>query len=393
MDRFDEITVGTVAEIVHTVTADDLARFVELTGDDNKLHTDSSYASRTSFKKPVVHGMLGASFISTVIGTKLPGDGALWFSQDLEFLLPVRVGDTLTIRATVKDKLERDRIITLQTQIFNQLAQLVTNGTAKVRLLKEDDTASESPATKGTVALVIGGSGGIGRAVCSGLAASSFDVAVHYFSNKEAAANVSEEVVRLGRKSTIVGADITRERDVERMVAQISRQLGQISVIVYCPTTKFAPTKFETLRWDTVVDQLDINLKGAFFITKHALPGMLKQQFGKIIFITTQYNDAPVADLVHYISAKSALTGFARSLAFDLAPKGVLVNLVAPSMTDTDLIADIPEKTRLLAAARTPLRRLATPTDVAGAVIFLASSNADFLVGETIRVNGGQTML
>jgi hypothetical protein len=72
----------------------------------------------------------------------------------------------------------------LQTQIFNQLAQLVTNGTAKVRLLKEDDTASESPATKGTVALVIGGSGGIGRAVCSGLAASSFDVAVHYFSNK-----------------------------------------------------------------------------------------------------------------------------------------------------------------------------------------------------------------
>ena len=218
-------------------------------------------------------------------------------------------------------------------------------------------------------------------------------MAVHYFSNKEAAVNVSEEVGRLGRKSATFGADITRESDVERMMEQIFRQLGQISILVYCPTTKFAPTKFEALRWEAVVDQLDINLKGAFFSVKHTLPGMLKQQFGKIIYITTQYNDTPVADLAHYISAKSALGGFARSLAFDLAPKGVLVNLVAPSMTDTDLIADMPEKMRLLVAARTPLRRLAAPTDVAGAVVFLASSHADFLVGETIRVNGGQTML
>ncbi|WP_308874304.1 MaoC family dehydratase [Thiothrix subterranea] len=99
MARFDEILVGQVAELEHVVTDKDLERFVELSGDDNRLHVDPTYAARTSFKKPVAHGMLGVSFISTIIGTRLPGDGALWFAQNLEFLLPVRVGDTLTVRA------------------------------------------------------------------------------------------------------------------------------------------------------------------------------------------------------------------------------------------------------------------------------------------------------
>ena len=81
MARFDEITVGQVAELEHVVTPEDLEKFVDLTGDDNRLHVDASYAARTSFKKPVAHGMLGASFISTIIGTRLPGDGALWFAR------------------------------------------------------------------------------------------------------------------------------------------------------------------------------------------------------------------------------------------------------------------------------------------------------------------------
>ena len=123
MARFDEITVGQVAELEHVVTPEDLEKFVDLTGDDNRLHVDASYAARTSFKKPVAHGMLGASFISTIIGTRLPGDGALWFAQSLEFLLPVRVGDTLLVRAEVLRKIDRMNVIELQTDIFNHHRQ------------------------------------------------------------------------------------------------------------------------------------------------------------------------------------------------------------------------------------------------------------------------------
>jgi len=99
--RYKDIYIGLVKELKHTITIKDLEKFVELTGDDNRLHVDKEFASKTSFRKPVVHGMLGASFISTIIGTKLPGDGALWFSQSLDFLLPVRINDTITVRAEV----------------------------------------------------------------------------------------------------------------------------------------------------------------------------------------------------------------------------------------------------------------------------------------------------
>ena len=92
MTKFESINIGDNAELTHTMTQSDINQFVKLTGDDNKLHVDEEYASTTSFKKPVAHGMLSASFISTIIGTKLPGDGALWYSQSLEFLQPVRVG-------------------------------------------------------------------------------------------------------------------------------------------------------------------------------------------------------------------------------------------------------------------------------------------------------------
>ena len=94
---FEDIEVGETRSILRRITEADVRRFVELSGDDNPLHVDRAYAEKTTFKDIVVHGMLGASFASTVIGTQLPGPGALWVSQNFEFLLPVRIGDELTI--------------------------------------------------------------------------------------------------------------------------------------------------------------------------------------------------------------------------------------------------------------------------------------------------------
>src|SRR3972149_10588799 len=137
MSKFEDIKIGDRAELKHVITQNVIEKFVELTGDDNKLHIDKEYASKTIFKKPVAHGMLGASFISTVIGTKLPGDGAVWFAQNLEFLLPVRVGDTLVVKAEVMNKIERTETIELKTEIFNQNKQKVTTGMAKVKVVEQ----------------------------------------------------------------------------------------------------------------------------------------------------------------------------------------------------------------------------------------------------------------
>src|SRR6187402_1989302 len=110
MKTYAEINVGDKETLSHKISKQDIDKFVQLTGDDNKLHVDEAFAGTTQFKKPVVHGMLGASFISTIIGTKLPGDGALWFSQTLEFLLPVRIGDDLTVVAEVIKKHDKEQI-------------------------------------------------------------------------------------------------------------------------------------------------------------------------------------------------------------------------------------------------------------------------------------------
>jgi len=147
------------------------------------------------------------------------------------------------------------------------------------------------------------------------------------------------------------------------------------------------------MEWDDVSSQININIKSNLNIIKKIIPLMQENKYGKIVFLTTQYTEQMPNELVHYITAKSALNGFAKALAVELAPKGIRVNLVSAGMTNTNLIADIPEKVKLITAAKTPLRRLAEPQDIADTISYLVSDKSDFLTGETIRVNGGQVMI
>tara|TARA_B100000780_G_scaffold248377_1_gene193692 strand:- start:528 stop:1718 length:1191 start_codon:yes stop_codon:yes gene_type:complete len=393
--KYDSINIGDKAEIKHKITNEDVNKFVELTGDDNKLHINENYASQTSFKKPVVHGMLGASFISTIIGTKLPGDGALWFSQSIEFILPVRVGDVITIKAEVIKKIDKSKTIELSTDIFNQHNQKVTSGFSKVKVVEmiKPLKSKGNKSYEQKVALIIGGTGGIGRAACIQLAVDGFDIAIHYNSNKKLAEQIKNEVIKLGRNAIIVSADITVSNQVSDMITLIIRKFDTISVVANCATSGLPNIKFKDLEWTKIQEQIDINVKGSFNIMKSVTPVMEKNKSGKIIYISTQAIERPNAEWLHYITAKSALHGFTKALAFELAPKGIKINLISPGMTETELISNIPEKTKLVTAAQTPLRRIANPKDIAGAISFLASDKSDFITGETIRVNGGQIML
>jgi len=394
--KYSEINIGDKETLSHVITKDDIGKFVELTGDDNKLHIDEKFASRTNFKKPVVHGMLGASFISTIIGTKLPGDGALWFSQTLEFLLPVRVGDTLSVMAEVIKKYDKDQIIELKTEISNQNKQVVTRGIAKVKVIEQEGLKDEeimAPSNLKKSALVVGGTGGIGAAVCIQLAKDGFDIALHYHSNKSKAEEIKSIVEKIGQKVILVQADILSDESIRNMIALSIRAFEKIDVLVNCAATVIPNIKFQDLEWNDFSRQIDHYLRSSFIIMKEVVPVMLTKGYGKIINIGSLSVDKPNSEWSHYITAKSAMIGLTRSLAFELAPKGIRINMVTPSMISTELTADVPEKTKLLTASQTPLRRLALATDVAGVVSFLASEKSDFLAGENIRVNGGQTML
>jgi 3-oxoacyl-[acyl-carrier protein] reductase len=394
MKNYKEINIGDTAEIKHIITQSDIDKFVELTGDDNKLHVDETYASTTSLKKPVAHGMLGASFISTIIGTKLPGDGALWYAQNLEFLLPVRIGDKLRITAEVINKIDRTNTIELQTDIFNQHKQKVTTGIAQVKLMERILPKDKEKKTKSKkTALIIGGTGGIGSAVCIQLATDGFDVAIHYFKNKTKADKIKNQVNEIGRDAVIVKGNIISFSDVQEMKDKSTRAIGNIAIIVNCSTIPVPNIKFADLEWEDMLAHYDVNIKGSFNLLSTFTPVWENEKFGKYIALTTLYTEQPKSEILNYITGKTALNGFVKALAFELAPKGIRINLVSPGMVDTPLIADVPEKARLLSAAQTPLRTLATTEDVAGVISFLASDKSNYLTGETIRVNGGQFML
>lgn len=393
--RYEEILIGMSQQLSHTITQADIEKFVELSGDDNKLHVDKRYAARTSFKKPVVHGMIGASFISTVIGTKLPGDGALWYSQTLEFLLPVRVGDVITVHAEVTRKNDRERSIELNIRIFNQNRQIVTRGIAKVKIIEEEVTAEENiPEEDGDgVALIIGATGGIGYATSLQLAKDGFNLILHYNKNKEKALEIQDKVKSLGREAYIFQGDMNKEEDIEDLVNFSLRKFKKIDALINCAAFSIPTIKVADLIWKDFLVQLEMNIKVNLLLIQKVLPGMTNRKYGKIITLSSEATDKPNANWAHYITAKSALEGLTKSFAYELAPKGILVNMVSPSMVSTELTADIPEKMKLLNAAQTPLRRLAKAEDVAGVISFLAGRQSDFLVGENIRLNGGQVML
>ena len=395
MKKFEDIFVGDKEVISHKITKEDINKFIDLTGDDNRLHNDEDFASQTQFKKPIVHGMLGASFISTVIGTKLPGDGALWFSQSLEFLIPVRVGDKLSISAEVVKKYDKDKIIELKTEIENQNRQIVTKGIAKVKLIELEVASQETEVKKikDPVALVIGATGGIGFETCLQLAKDGFDIVIHYNSNEDKAQELKQKVEALNRNTLLVKADILNKLEIKELISKSVRKFGKIDVLVNSSATIIPNIKFQNLHWEDFKKQFEFGIKVTLELLQEVVPIMVENGYGKIINIGSLTVDKPNADWSPYITAKSALVGLTKSLAFELANKGIRINMVSPSLLSTDLTANVPEKFKLLTAAQTPLRRLADTKDVAGTIAFLASEKSNFLAGENIRLNGGQIMI
>jgi len=195
------------------------------------------------------------------------------------------------------------------------------------------------------------------------------------------------------KRITILKADIRDEQDIQEMIFNIKRDVKYLTAFVNASTLHFGNIKFNMLEWEDISSQININIKASFLLMKNIVPLMEQEKYGKVVFITTQATEQFNSEWLHYITAKSALNGFAKAIAIELAPKGIRVNLVSPGMTDTELISDIPEKVKMLTSAKTPLKRLAKTEDIANAISYLCSEKSDFLTGETIRINGGQVML
>lgn len=400
-DRLDELEVGQSASIARTITGEDVAAFARLSGDFNALHVDDAFAARTEFQNRVVHGFLHASLLSTLIGMKLPGRGALYLGQTIDFSGPVFIGDRLEARATIQSIDRETRLVVLATEIVNQDERRVLRGTARAKVLRlaapaarSNSTASSAtaPLLKGKVALVTGASRGIGRATALLLATHGAHVWVNYNKNVAAASELQCVISERGGTCNLVRADVMDQEAARSMVEEVTRD-GRLDILVNNAGPRPRATPFEKLDWSQMRDAFDQIVGSSFFVSQVALPSLQASRGTIVNVLSVAGLQRTAHGWLPYVAAKAALHAASKNLAQELGPSGVTVNMISPSMVDTDLASDIPERARQAIVGRTPLRRLATADDIAGAILMLASPFARFVTGENLLVTGGDIMI
>ncbi len=246
---------------------------------------------------------------------------------------------------------------------------------------------------KDRVALITGASRGIGAATARLLAANGAKVAINYATHREAGELVLRQIRDNGGRALLVQADVTVRSEVEQMVRTVEHELGPVDILVLNANIGFPITAFVAYRWDDFERKLDGELKAAFYCCQATVPSMMERKRGNIIAVSSGLSRHPGMGFVAHSTAKSALDAFVKSLALELGPSGIRVNTVAPGLTITDATAGISDQVKNAIAGETPLRRVATPEDVAGAILMLASEKTGFVTGTYVPVDGGMQML
>jgi 3-oxoacyl-[acyl-carrier protein] reductase len=246
---------------------------------------------------------------------------------------------------------------------------------------------------KGRTTLITGGSRGIGRATALLFAEAGSDVALTYQRREKAALEVKTEIEKKGRKCLTYKAEVSQEKDVQRLVEDIIRSWGRIDVLV---NNAGIWTYGEMGNMDQVVwkETMEVNLDSVFYFTNAVVPYMKRNQQGWIINVASTAAVRGEALHSHYAASKGALLALTKSLAVELAPFHIRVNCVAPGWVDTDMCVEVFSDPAFKESVRQsiPLKRIPPPEDIAGPILFLASDLARHVTGAVINVNGGSVL-
>ena len=242
------------------------------------------------------------------------------------------------------------------------------------------------------VAIVTGSARGIGAATAKLLAANGANVVVNYVNNKDAGEKVVKEIQAAKGKAILVKADVTVREEVENMVKTTEAELGPIDILVNNANMSFPIKPFVEYAWEDFERKILNEMKASFFCCKAVLPGMIERKKGRIVNVSSGLSRRPGMGFIAHSSAKSALDAFSKSLALELGPHGITVNVVAPGLTLTDATAHQPAEMHKAIAAQTPLRRLGLPEDIAGAVLYFCTNHSGFVTGTYLPVSGGAQM-
>lgn len=244
----------------------------------------------------------------------------------------------------------------------------------------------------GRVALVTGSSTGLGKAIAIALGKAGARVAMNYYNNDERAQAALEEFRAAGGTGDMFKGNVIDPDDVNRLYDEIKEKLGPVDILV-CNATPDQPQKpIEDYDWEFYQSMLDFFIKSPYLLSLACLPHMRQQKWGRIINITSEVFQQGVSPFTAYVAAKGGQTGFCRSLARELAPDQITVNMVAPGWIPVERHEKDPQELKDGYFANIPMQRWGVPEDIGAAVCFYASEEAGFVTGQTVSVNGGMTV-
>jgi len=410
----EKLPVGLKRSIEVAITREMVDAFVTLSGDNNPIHVDPTFAQAAGLRGPVVHGCLTLAVVSKLVGTTLPGPGALMRSLQVDWLKPVFAGDKLIVTGEVEQRSASAESVLLRIEGQNQVGAVVMRVRATVGLLsqtgadqkvevpgessyaKPGDKPLAQPAAgvTGRAVMVTGESLGIGRAIALELGRCGYPVAVGYLEAEREANESVREIVGAGGKAAAISLDLSSREQIIDALSKCAADLGPVLAVVHAATPPADSVPVAELEEATLDWYWRVCAKGALALCQGILPAVRNRRWGRFIFVgSAALIGAPPARMAAYVTAKSAALGLMRSLAVELGPFGMTVNAVSPGLTPADIGSNSSPRVQMAEAQRNPLRRLAQAGDIAQMVRFLMSDEAAFINGAHLPITGGAPMM
>jgi 3-oxoacyl-[acyl-carrier protein] reductase len=339
---------------------------------------------------------LAASLLlSTLVGMRLPGRHATFTAFSATFQRAITPGAPCILSGSVDKVFTASESISVAasfgeagTEVGAARLKVIVNPTPKKMIdcaaIKERYLQT---GVGGRVAVITGASRGIGETAAKLFAMHGAKTIVHYYRGRRDAEAIVDEIRDAGGTALALGCDVRDEQQVTDFFAAVLRTYGRVDILINNAVQEFRPADVRTLRWEDYLEELEVSLKGMHNCCRQAIPIFAHQGGGKIVNVSSVAVDNPVTGQNRYITAKSAIVGYTRSLAKELVKENVQVNLVVPNMTETDLLSSIHSELIARMAADRDYGRHVAPIEVALAMLYLSSGWSDAISGQRIVLN------
>ncbi|MDJ0795273.1 MAG: SDR family oxidoreductase [Calothrix sp. MO_167.B12] len=336
--------------------------------------------------------------LSSLVGMKLPGRYATFAKFIFSFQENINTEDFYKLSGEVNKVSAKSESLEIVTTLANN-NKVIANGKLSVTVNtppRQTISCEEIRSNyldmnlKDKVIIITGASRGIGAATAKLFAMHEAKVVINYYRGKQDAELIVKEIEQFGGNAIALQCDIRDEIQVVDLISDVVEKFGTINILVNNAVKEFIPKKLLQIGWNDYLSELEVSLKGMHNLCKQVIPIFQEQRGGKIINLSTTTVDNPVTGQNQYITAKSAVVGYTKSLARELAGSNIQVNLVTPNMTDTDLIACIPSEFAKKIASERAFGRNLQPIEVAQSILFLASSWSNSITGQKVVLNLGE---